>query len=216
MPWLTVGWGHGERPGQQTPSYFSQGSSPYTCCIHWTSRPGGLHTKGSTVPNGLKTSLWQCAPSGPEKVLSHRLLPALCLSASPESSRGGGCRLGETCPYPELPERCRDGRTGTGGWSADSGRGLLCPPAVLERVGACACVCTCGMSVCICVFRLHVPLYMCGLVCCLCVYARICVSVYGNICSLCVCLCVCVSVCECVLRLSPALGVRTQPRLASP
>lgn len=156
------------------------------------------------------------AESGPEKVLSHRLLPALCLSASPESSRGGGCKLGETCPYPELSERCRDGRTGTGGWSADSGRGLLCPPAVLERVGGCACVCTCVMSVCICVFRLYVPLYVCDLVFCLCLYACICVSVYGNICSLCECLCVCVSVCECVLRLCPAQGMRTQPCLASP
>lgn len=165
---------------------------PYICCIHWTFLPGSLYTKRPAVPNGLKTSVWQCAPSGVWPREGAQSSFAACpLSASPESSQGGGCRLGETFPYPELPEQRRDGWTGTGGRSADLGRGLLCPPAVLERVGGCACVCMHVMSVCICVFRMslcmcvvwssvsvcmHVSVCLCmGGVSVLCVYASACV-----------------------------------------
>lgn len=205
LPWLTVGPGAWTEDGAadpsplqpeqlpsplldplQTPPRSSQSSSPHPCCIRWASLPGSLYTKGSAVPNGLKTSLWQCAPSRVwprEGAQSSFAACPLSVCQSCELT-GGGCRLGETCPYPELPERRRDGRTGTGGWPADLGRGLLCPPAVLERVGGCACVHTCVMSVrpSVCVWSgllsLCVCMYLClcvGAVSVLCAYASVCV-----------------------------------------
>ena len=203
LPWLTVGPGARREDGAADPFPLQPEQLPRTCCIRWTSLPGSLYTKGPTVPNGLKTSLWQCAPSGVWPREGAQSSFAACpLSASPESSQGGGCRLGETCPYPELPEQRRDGWTGTGGLSADLGRGLLCPPAVLERVGGCACVCTHVTSVCICVFRMSLCMCVVWSSVSVCMHVSVCLCM-GEVSVLCVYASVCVCVCVCVCLTSP-------------